>query len=57
MINVKLSDKELCKRRKAENAKGKNAFIPADRNRKVSTALNAYAKLVSSADKGAVRIL
>jgi len=57
MINVKLSDKELCKRRKAENAKGKNAFIPTDRNRKVSTALNAYAKLVSSADKGAVRIL
>jgi dihydroxy-acid dehydratase len=56
-INVKVSDEELEKRRNAELARGKEAFTPKDRNRVVSKALRAYASLVSSADKGAVRMI
>ncbi len=56
-INVLVSDKELAQRRKNEEAKGKNAFEPEPRQRKVSGALRAYASLVSSADKGAVRMI
>lgn len=56
-INVKLTDAELAIRREAELAKGKDAFKPKDRNRVVSTALKAYASMVSSADKGAVRLI
>lgn len=56
-INVLISDKELAQRRKNEEAKGKNAFEPEPRQRKVSGALKAYASLVSSADKGAVRMI
>jgi len=56
-INVKLSDEELNARRKTELARGKEAFQPKDRNRVVSKALKAYASMVSSADKGAVRMI
>jgi len=56
-INLLVTDEELDKRRKTEEAKGKNAFSPAGRKRKVSKALKAYASLVSSADKGAVRLI
>jgi len=56
-INVKLSDEELNARREAELARGKAAFTPKDRNRVVSKALRAYASMVSSADKGAVRVI
>ena len=56
-INVKVSEEELLKRREAELARGKDAFKPKDRNRIVSKALRAYASLVSSADKGAVRMI
>jgi dihydroxy-acid dehydratase len=56
-ISVKVSDEELQNRRKAEEARGDAAFTPADRDRKVSKALRAYASMVSSADKGAVRII
>jgi dihydroxy-acid dehydratase len=56
-INVRLTDAELAIRRDAELAKGKDAFKPKDRNRVVSTALKAYASMVSSADKGAVRLI
>lgn len=56
-INVKLSDAELATRRAEEEAKGNKAFTPPVRERKVSKALRAYAKMVSSADKGAVRII
>ncbi|NDW18227.1 dihydroxy-acid dehydratase [Dysgonomonas sp. 216] len=55
-INVKLSDAELADRRKDELSKGKSAFTP-DRDRTVSKALKAYASMVSSADKGGVRII
>jgi len=54
-INVLLSDEELARRRAEQDAKG---WKPAKaRPRKVSAALKAYAKLVMSADKGAVRDL
>jgi len=56
-INVLVSDEELNTRREAELARGKDAFKPKDRNRVVSKALRAYASMVSSADKGAVRMI
>jgi dihydroxy-acid dehydratase len=56
-INVLVSDEELAQRRKKEESKGKDAFKPTDRNRVVSKSLRAYASLVSSADKGAVRMI
>ena len=56
-INVRLSDAELMERRQAEEARGKKAFTPPFRKREVSKALRAYAKMVSSADKGGVRIV
>ena len=43
-------------RRKDELAKGGGAFKP-NRNREVSKSLKAYALHVSSADKGAVRVI
>ena len=46
-INVKLSDEELAQR----------PMTPVTRNRKVSKSLKAYASMVSSADKGGVRIV
>ncbi|MFE1571665.1 dihydroxy-acid dehydratase [Comamonas odontotermitis] len=52
-IDVLVSDEELAKRREAQNALGWKPAKP--RPRQVSTALKAYAKLVTSADKGAVR--
>ena len=55
-INLKISDEELRERRVQEEAKGENAFRPV-RDRKVSKALNIYSHFVSSADKGAVRII
>ena len=54
-INVLVSDEELARRREEQNAKGWKPAQP--RPRKVSAALKAYAKLVMSADKGAVRDL
>ena len=57
-IDVLLSDSELAERRAAMEAKGKDAWKPAaERPRKVSTALKVYAKMATSADKGAVRDL
>jgi dihydroxy-acid dehydratase len=54
-IELRITDDELRKRREEELARGKDAFTPKDRNRVISKALKAYASLVSSADKGAVR--
>lgn len=56
-MNVLLSDEELTARRNEELAREKDAFTPKDRNRVVSKALKAYASMVSSADKGAVRMI
>jgi dihydroxy-acid dehydratase len=56
-INLMISEDELAKRRAEEEARGNNAFTPATRKRYISKALKAYASLVSSADKGAVRLI
>jgi dihydroxy-acid dehydratase len=56
-INVALTDEQLAQRRKEEEAKGKEAFTPPTRVRIVSKALKAYSKMVTSADKGGVRII
>ncbi|MDY0241313.1 MAG: dihydroxy-acid dehydratase, partial [Rhodospirillaceae bacterium] len=54
-ISVKLSDAELAKRRAAMDAKGDAAWKPANRERPVSQALQAYAAMTTSAARGAVR--
>ncbi len=55
-INLAITDAELSARRAAMEAKGKLAWKPVEvRQRKVSQALRAYAAMVTSADKGAVR--
>jgi dihydroxy-acid dehydratase len=56
-INVLISDDEMEARRSAEVSKGKAAFLPVGRDRVVSKALKAYASMVSSADRGAIRII
>ena len=56
-LNVRLSEEELAKRRQEEEARGTQAFTPPFRQREVSKALKAYSKMVSSADKGGVRIV
>ena len=56
-IRVLLSDEELDQRRQEELARGDKAFTPPVRQREVSKSLKAYAKMVSSADKGAVRVI
>ncbi len=56
-INLTVSDDELARRRKNEEAKGDRAYIPAGRGRKVTAALQTYGLLAASADKGAVRQL
>ena len=56
-INVKLTEKELKARFLDEKARGDQAFTPHRRDRKIPASLRAYAATVSSADKGAVRII
>jgi len=57
-INVALSAAELDARRQAMEALGDKAWRPtAERPRKITPALKVYAKMVTSADKGAVRDL
>jgi dihydroxy-acid dehydratase len=56
-INVLLDDNTLDKRGEEEMKRGDKAFTPAKRNRVVSKALKAYARIVTSADKGAIRKL
>ena len=55
IIHAKVSDDEFTARRRAEEARGKDAFTAAGRERNISKALKAYASMVTSADKGAVR--
>jgi dihydroxy-acid dehydratase len=56
-INLAVDDTELKRRREAMQAKGNNAWKPAKRARKVTTALKAYAALTTSASRGAVRVV
>jgi len=56
VIRIDISDQELARRRKLMNAKGENGWKPTTpRPRKISKALQAYALMASSADKGAIR--
>jgi len=55
-IDLMISEAEMAQRRAAMDAKGKQGWKPAaERPRKISAALRAYAAMVTSADKGAVR--
>jgi dihydroxy-acid dehydratase len=56
-IRIAISDEELGKRRQAMSAKGDKAWKPAARDREVTPALQFYAMMTTSADKGAVRDL
>lgn len=54
-INVCISDEELSARRAEEEKRGKESFTPKYRKREISKALQAYASMVTSADRGGVR--
>jgi dihydroxy-acid dehydratase len=54
-INLAIDDATLAARRAAMEARGADAWQPADRERYVSQALRAYAALTTSAARGAVR--
>ncbi|RJG23458.1 dihydroxy-acid dehydratase [Massilia cavernae] len=56
-IGLRISDEALAARRAAMEAKGAGAWQPENRERYVSQALQAYAALTTSADRGAVRDL
>ena len=56
-IHLAISDEQMAARRAAMEAKGAQAWKPANRERVVSAALQAYALLTTSADTGAVRDL
>ncbi|ALA67136.1 dihydroxy-acid dehydratase [Corynebacterium lactis] len=56
-LEVQVSDEELAARRDEELKRDKPFTPRKPRPRKVSKALRAYAKMASSADKGAVRIV
>jgi dihydroxy-acid dehydratase len=53
IVRFEVSDEDMARRRGTQAAKGWKPALP--RKRKVSAALKAYARLVTSADKGAVR--
>ncbi|MET0319997.1 MAG: dihydroxy-acid dehydratase [Duganella sp.] len=56
-ISLRITDAELAARRATMEAKGDAAWQPVYRERYVSQALQAYAALTTSADRGAVRDL
>ena len=56
-LEIQVSDEELAARRDEELKRDKPFTPHKPRPRKVSKALRAYAKMASSADKGAVRIV
>jgi len=55
VLRVAVSDEELAQRCAAMVAKGAAAWKPGARPRKVSQALQAYAAMITSASRGAVR--
>jgi dihydroxy-acid dehydratase len=56
-INLRVTPEALASRRAAMEARGADAWKPVNRERYVSQALQAYAALTTSADRGAVRDL
>ena len=57
VMRLAVSDEVLAQRRNAMEALGESAWQPIGRDRAVSKALQAYAALATSADRGAVRDL
>jgi dihydroxy-acid dehydratase len=56
-IRLLVDETVLARRREAMVARGDRAWKPGKRNRKVTTALKAYAALTTSAARGAVRVV
>jgi len=56
-IRVDVDEQELEMRRRKMTARGEQAWMPLNRDRQVSTALQVYAAMATSADRGAVRDL
>ncbi|WP_089162091.1 dihydroxy-acid dehydratase [Caballeronia sordidicola] len=56
-MHLRVSGEELARRREAMEARGDKTWMPVNRERVVSLALQAYAALATSADRGAVRDL
>ena len=56
-LELLVAPEELEKRKAEEEAKGKESYKPAGRDRYVSDALRAYSYFAASADKGAVRVI
>ena len=56
-LELLVAPEELEKRKAEEEAKGKESYKPAGRDRYVSDALRAYSHFAASADKGAVRVI
>ncbi len=56
-LKIAITDEKLAKRRTQMEAKGTKAWKPLTRDRQVTPALKFYAKMTTSADKGAVRDL
>ncbi|WP_108660187.1 dihydroxy-acid dehydratase [Acuticoccus kandeliae] len=54
-IRLAISDAEMARRRADMDARGADGWHPGPRKRKVTTALQAYAALTTSAARGAVR--
>jgi dihydroxy-acid dehydratase len=56
-IHLRVSEQKLEKRKQKQLARGEKAYTPLHRNRNIPASLKAYARLVSSADQGAVRLI
>ena len=56
-IDLLIDDAEMSRRLDSQAARGLNAYTPEDRVRSVTVALQAYALLATSADRGAIREL
>ena len=56
-LTLAITDEELAQRRQTMEAKGAKAWQPVSRDRQVTPALQFYALMTTSADKGAVRDL
>jgi dihydroxy-acid dehydratase len=57
VLRLDVAEDQLARRRAAMEAKGKDSWKPANRDRKVSAALRAYAAMTTSAARGAVRVV
>jgi dihydroxy-acid dehydratase len=57
LLQLDVADEVLGRRRAAMAAKGRDAFKPVSRERKISAALRAYAAMTTSAARGAVRVV